>query len=67
MILVPDLDDVDKARIVPHAALELQLAAVLGHDKLTHLRGPVTAQALWVSFGMGHGYPPAEELSFASS
>ena len=47
--LVTDLDDVDKARTVPYAALELQLAAVLGHDALTHLR----AQALW------HGYPPA--------
>ena len=37
LILVPDLDDVDKASIVPHAALELQLAAVLDHDELAHL------------------------------
>ena len=49
MILVPDLDDVDKALLLFHTLRSsLQLAAVLGHDKLTHLRGPVTAQALWV-------------------
>ena len=53
---MPRIDDVDKACTAPYAALELQLAAVLGHDELAHLR----AQALW------HGYLPALASGLAS-